>query len=96
MSRRRSFLPQAAVVVLLLAATAIWTGKAFPRIDPAELLLHRDLALVNDLHAVPESRLDRSDVPYQALEADRLDRCGLVGSPQRAVKSDMALDHARP
>ena len=39
MSRRRSFLPQAAVVVLLLAATAIWTGKAFPRIDPAERAL---------------------------------------------------------
>src|SRR2546428_13725544 len=39
MSRRRSFLPQAAVVVLLLAATAIWTGKAFPRIDPAERTL---------------------------------------------------------
>ena len=39
MSRRRSFLPQAAVVALLLAATAIWTGKAFPRIDPAERAL---------------------------------------------------------
>jgi len=36
MSRRRSLVSQAAVVVLLLAATAIWTGKAFPRIDPAE------------------------------------------------------------
>ena len=36
MSRRRSVMSLAAVVILLLVATGIWTGKAFPRIDPAE------------------------------------------------------------
>src|SRR5436190_200877 len=52
----------------------------------AQLLPHRQLALVHDLHAVTEGGLDHADVAHQPAEPGRLDRRGLIRSPERPVE----------
>src|ERR1700730_5256004 len=66
-----------------------------PALHPAQLGDLRQLAVVDPLHAVAESRLDVADVLDQAQEAADLDRCRLVAPPQRPVEGDVALDEGR-
>jgi len=93
MSRRRSLVSQAAVVVLLLAATGIWTGKAFPRIDPAE----RELAAATraDAEAQCDCTSASSHRGYlrcvgrtmKALSAGRLSKHGMHAAMRCAQRS---------
>src|ERR687895_240044 len=66
----------------LLDQASVRRGQT-PRADPAELVLHWNLAVVDDLDAVSEGGFHRADVLDQALEAERFDRGGLVGPPHR-------------
>src|SRR5215472_2787021 len=65
-------------------------------LDPAELLLLRELAVVEALHSVTERGLDVPDSSDQADESADLDRRGLVAAPHRTVQGDVALDVRGP
>src|SRR5262249_32838263 len=93
MSRRRSVMSLAAVVILLLVATGIWTGKAFPRIDPAE----RELATATRADA--EAQCDCASASthraylrcvgrtMKALAAGRLSQHGMHAAMRCAQRS---------
>src|SRR5215207_223133 len=63
--------------------------------DPAELRTGCLFTGEHTLYAVAEGFADDADVAHEVLEALRLERCGLVAAPHRAIERDVPLDRDR-